>query len=257
MIFQEDCSILENQNIAPEYFKMKLSTKDIGKTAKPGQFVQIKVSDTNTPLLRRPLSLHKIRKDSIEIIYRVVGKGSDILSKRIKGEKLNVIGALGNGFSIVKGKTAVLISGGCGTAPLYALEETLKKEKIDTHFFLGAKTSDLILCSADFTKIGTKLYISTDDGSSGEKSTISALYSSHLDRIDPEKSVIYACGPKPMLRAVAEIAIEKNIPAQLSLEEHMACGIGACLGCVVETINGNKRVCKDGPVFESKELIWK
>ncbi len=256
MLHQEQCSVLENVRVAQDYFRIKLSSKKITKDAGPGQFVQIKVSDGTVPLLRRPFSFHKISKGSFEVLYHVVGDGSRILSKRKKGEKLDIIGPLGNGFDIQKGKIAVLIGGGCGVAPLYALEEEMKRQKIESHFFMGATTRSLLLCQSDFTKIGTKLYVSTDDGSSGSKSNVSALFSSRLDLLDKEKVIIYSCGPKPMLKAVASIAKEKNIACYLSLEEHMACGIGACLGCTVKTKNGNKRVCKDGPVFDAEELIW-
>lgn len=256
MVHQELCAILENINVAPEYFKMVLASKSIAKGALPGQFAEIRVSESTTPLLRRPFSFHKIGKDTFEILYHVVGKGTEILSKRKKGEKLDIIGPLGNGFNVAKGKKAVLIGGGCGTAPLYALEEELKKQKIESHFFMGATTEGLLLCRSDFADLGTKLYLSTDDGSCGEKCNVSALFSSYLDTIPAKDIVIYSCGPKAMLRAVAEIAKEKGIPCQVSLEERMACGVGACLGCVVKTKEGNKRVCKDGPVFDSKELIW-
>lgn len=218
--------------------------------------MQIKVSGSSTPLLRRPFSIHRINKDGFSIIYHIVGKGTEILSRTQKGAELDVIGPLGNGFTIDRTKTAILIAGGCGSAPLYCLEEELKKKKIGSHFFMGATTKDLLLCGSDFAKLGTKLYISTDDGSCGEKCTVSALYSSYIDTLDPKKCLIYTCGPKPMMKAVSEIAEKHNIPCQVSLEEYMACGIGACLGCVVETINGNRRVCKDGPVFDPKEIIW-
>lgn len=256
MIYQEDCAVLENINITQDYFKITFSSKNITKKAIPGQFVQIKVTEGLAPLLRRPFSFHKIKKDSFEVLYHVVGAGSKILSQKKKGEVLNIIGPLGNGFRIQKGKTAVLLAGGCGTAPLFALEEALKKAKIESHFFQGASTEGLLLCQADFAKVGTKLYISTDDGSAGGKGTVSALFSSYLDSFDRKKIVIYTCGPNAMIRSVAEIAHEKDIPCQVSLEEHMACGIGACLGCAVGTVNGNRRVCKDGPVFDSKEIIW-
>jgi dihydroorotate dehydrogenase electron transfer subunit len=226
------------------------------RDAKPGQFVQIRVSDSRGPLLRRPFSIHKINKDSLTFIYHIVGTGTQILSEAQKGIALDIIGPLGNGFSIDKNKTAVLIAGGCGSAPLYCLEEELKKNNIESHFFMGATTQSLLLCGSDFAKIGTKLYISTDDGSCGEKCTVSALYSSYIKTLDPGKCVIYTCGPKAMMKAVSEIAEKNGIPCQASLEEYMACGIGACLGCVVETVNGNKRVCKDGPVFDSKDILW-
>jgi len=256
MIYQEDCRVIDNINVAPDYYKITFSSKEIAKEAKAGQFAQIKVSEGLSPLLRRPFSFHKIGKDSFEVLYHVVGSGSKILSQKKKGDILNIIGPLGNGFKVEKGKTAVLLAGGCGTAPLFALEEELKREGIESHFFQGASTDGLLLCKADFAKTGTKLYITTDDGSGGTKGTVSALFSSYLDSFDPKQSVIYTCGPKAMIRAVVNIAQEKNIECQVSLEEHMACGIGACLGCVVQTVNGNRRVCKDGPVFDSKEIIW-
>ena len=262
MIYQEKCAVLENTKIAPDYFRLTVSSKNIPKNAKPGQFVQIQISDSHKPLLRRPFSIHKINKDGFTVIYHIVGKGSKMLSEisvraPIGSEPLlDIIGPLGNGFTVNKGKIAVLIAGGCGSAPLYCLEEELKKKDIESHLFMGATTQNLLLCGADFTKMGTKLYISTDDGSCGEKCTVSALYSSYIQTLNPEKCVIYTCGPKAMMKAVSEIAEKHNIPCQVTLEEYMACGIGACLGCVVETTTGNKRVCKDGPVFDSKKIIW-
>ncbi|MCX5748804.1 MAG: dihydroorotate dehydrogenase electron transfer subunit [Candidatus Saganbacteria bacterium] len=256
MLFQEDCRILENINTAPGYFKIALSSRKITTKARPGQFVQVRVLNSSTPLLRRPFSFHIIGKDSFSLLYHVVGKGTEILSKRKKGETLNVIGPLGNGFRIIKGKTAILIAGGCGTAPLYGLEEELKKKKIGSHLFMGATTEELLVCRNDFAKKGTKLYISTDDGSCGAKCDVAALYSSYLSSLDPKKSAIYACGPKAMLKAVSDLAAKHGISCQVSMEERMACGIGACLGCVISTKDGSKRVCKDGPVFDPKEIIW-
>jgi len=264
MIYQENCEVLENKQIAPNYFKILFKSKNIHKKAKPGQFVHILIRDTKSkhnPFLRRPFSINDITEYGFSIIYRVVGLGTKILSKiystnKRRKVKLDILGPLGNGYEIVKDKTAVLIAGGCGAAPLLFLEKELKKKKIPSHFFLGATTKDLLICREDFTKTGTKLYISTDDGSCGEKCSVSALYSSYLNSFNPKKTIIYACGPKAMLKAVSEIAAKNKIPCQVSLEEYMACGIGACLGCVVSTKKGNKRVCKDGPVFDSRQIIW-
>lgn len=261
-MYQEQCKIIENKEIAAGYFKIILSSKNISNKAIPGQFVHVKVSDTLKPILRRPFSFHKIRKDYFEIIYHIVGGGTRVLSTRKPGEFLDVIGPLGSGFKIIKSKTAVLIGGGCGSAPLFALEEELKKQKIDSRFFMGAKTKDLLLCQSDFARLKTKIYKSTDDGSCGEQCTALDLYVSSFEKIHPKKSVIYACGPHAMLKAVSKMAVKKNIPCQISLEEHMACGVGACLGCTVkiQTMEKNnfiyKRVCKDGPVFDAKEIIW-
>ena len=256
MLYQEDCRIVDNIKIAPDHYKISFTCKNIFNDTKPGQFVQIRVSDSVSPLLRRPFSLHSIKKDGFEVLYHVVGKGTEALSKAKKGSFLNVIGPLGNGFTIIKKKIAVLIGGGCGAAPLYCLEEELKRLGIESHFFMGASTGSLLLCQSDLAKLKTKLYLSTDDGSCGEKCTVSALYSSYLSSFDRKKIVIYSCGPKAMLKAVKDIALKEDIPCQVSLEERMACGIGACLGCTVKTVSGNKRVCKDGPVFNAKDLIW-
>ncbi len=253
-MFQEKCKIISNEKVATDYYKVTFSSNLISSSAQPGQFVEIRLTDGF--MLRRPFSFHKIGNNSFDILYHVVGKGSEMLSQNKNGEEMDILGPLGKGFEIIKNKTAILISGGCGTAPLYSLEEKLKEQNIESHFFMGAKTKDLLLCRNDFTKIGTKLYISTDDGSCGEKCTIGALFSSYLDSFKKEDLVIYSCGPKPMLKAVAEIALQNNIACQISLEERMACGVGACLGCTVETKDGNKRVCKDGPVFNAEEIIW-
>lgn len=255
MIYQEDCIVVENKKIAQDYYKISFISKKIHKKALPGQFVHVLINN-KTVFLRRPFSIHQKNNDGFSIIYHVVGKGTKALAKIKPQEKLNIIGPLGNGFKIHKNKIAVLIAGGCGVAPLYFLENELNKKKIKSHFFMGATTESLLLCRSDFSKIGTKLYISTDDGSCGEKCTISALFSTHLKALNPKKIAIYTCGPKAMLKTVSEIAKRYNIPCQVSLEEYMACGIGACLGCVVETKNGNKRVCKDGPVFDAKDIVW-
>ncbi len=279
MLFQEDCRIIDNVKIAPDYYKITFESTNISKDAKPGQFVEIKISGSSTaaihelPLLRRPFSFHKIGDGKFEVLYHVVGRGTRILSAiNVRAQyiephqdtihqstptHLNIIGPLGNGFNIIKDKAAVLIAGGCGSAPLYCLEEELKKQNIESHFFMGARTEDLLLCRTDLAKLGTKMYISTDDGSCGEKCNVAALYSSFISNLDKNNTVIYACGPNIMLQAVSEIAIENGIPCQLSLEENMACGIGACLGCVVNTKDGYMRVCKEGPVFDAKELLWK
>ena len=260
MIYQEDCQILENTKVAADHFKISFACKNISKNAKPGQFVQILIDGVGVghdrPLLRRPFSFHKITKNGFEVLYHIVGNGTKLLSAAKNGQTLNIIGPLGNGFDIKKDKIAVLIGGGCGSAPLYCLEEEMKKRKIESHFFMGASTNGLLLCQSDLARLKTKLYISTDDGSCGEKCNVAALYSSYLSSFDKKKTVLYACGPKAMLKAVKDIAIKENIQCQVSLEEHMACGIGACLGCVVETVKGNRRVCKDGPVFEAKDLKW-
>ena len=258
----------------------------IAKNTKPGQFFNIKINDSYRPLLRRPFSAHKIGKDKIEILYKVVGKATRIFSTKKKSETLDIIGPLGNGFSFHPGaETVILVAGGHGIAPLVALAEELKTlppsagsrrsspgeasygKNAKCIVFIGAKTKKQIVCEKDFRKLGAKVCIATDDGSKGRKGLVTSLLEHKLQnksypptprlwRTGKSRVTIYACGPKPMLKAVAKLVKRYGIPAQISLEEYMACGIGTCLGCPVKTQQGFKLVCKDGPVFDAEEIIW-
>jgi len=258
--------ILSNNKAGHAYYKMVLDAPYIAKSAKPGQFVQIKCSDYMEPFLRRPFSIHrvtsyKLRVTRIELLYEVVGKGTEMLSRKQKGEYLDALGPLGNGFSLPGGSNlkprAIIIAGGIGAAPLVYLAEELKKNKIKTIVLIGAKTKGLILCEKDFKKITSEVYVSTDDGTYGCKGFVSNLFHKILKTTESKfETIVYVCGPAGMLRCIADICRERKFECQESMEEKMACGIGACLGCVVETKSGNKLVCKDGPVFDAKELIW-
>lgn len=255
-VFQEKIKILSNQRIARDYFKLSLFSKRIPPAAKPGQFVQIKISDKDTPLLRRPLGIHHISPRTFEVLFRVVGEGTRILSQRKPGEYLDIIGPLGNGFDLtVKASAPILVAGGMGVAPLVFLAEKLAYRK--TLVLLGAKTKNEILCDDEFRKLGCRIEASTDDGSKGFKGKVTDLLKKILPlAVSNKRLAIYACGPRPMLKEISAISKQYNIPAQVSLEEHMACGIGACLGCAVNTKKGFQRACKEGPVFDSKEIIW-
>lgn len=254
--------LIKNIEVAPKYYKILLCAPFIAKHAFPGQFVEIKVGNSFEPLLRRPFSVHRVKGDSIEILYEIVGKGTEILSKRKAGEYLDIIGPLGNGFNYELPATnneLILIAGGMGVAPLVFLAEKLAEFKVHGLKFMvliGARTKKQILCLEEFKNFGCKVKIATDDGSKGFKGRITDLLKLSLSTINYEHPTIYSCGPEPMLKALSVISKEHKIPAQISLEAHMACGIGACLGCVVNTIDGYKRVCKEGPVFNSEEIIW-
>jgi len=244
---------------SPAYWYLEFESAVIAKNASPGQFVNIKVSQGFEPLLRRPVSIHRVKGSKIALVYKVIGTGTKILSTRRPQELLDVIGPLGSGFSYkqaVKTKKSIniLIAGGMGVAPLLFLAEKIKLSK--PIVLIGAKTKKQILGVQEFKTLGCTTKISTDDGSAGFKGRVTDLFKQVLSTADYQPSAIYACGPKQMLKAVSEIANENKINAQLSLEEHMACGIGACLGCVVSTKNGYQSVCKDGPVFCAKELAW-
>lgn len=274
-IFQTRAKLIKNIEVAPKYYKILLRAPAIAKAAKPGQFVQIKVSGDYEPLLRRPLGVHRVAGDNIEVLFEAVGKGTEILSQRKASCNLDIIGPLGNGFNyrgqgtarLRSGQTGdrrpILVAGGMGVAPLLFLAEGLKNHKVTV--LIGGKTKRQILCEKEFKELGCEVKIATDDGSAGFKGKVTELLKNQLSALNFQLSAIYACGPRPMLKEISAISKKYNIPAQISLEEHMACGIGACLGCVVKTRNEQrtmrnefeyKRVCKEGPVFDAREIIW-
>jgi dihydroorotate dehydrogenase electron transfer subunit len=230
----------------------------IARNAKAGQFLDIRVNHTDKPLLRRPLSIHSAKGIKVSVIYEVIGPGTQALSLRAPGELLDVIGPLGNGFEYLRiakkspRQRVVLVAGGIGVAPLVLLAEKLKLSK--PLVLVGATTKRKLLCEKEFKNLGCSVKISTDDGSLGFKGRVTDLLKVNLAQ--GGFSNIFACGPEPMLKSIARIADEENLNSQLSLETHMACGIGACLGCVITTKSGYRRVCKDGPVFSGKELNW-
>jgi len=252
-----ESKIISNKRIKESYFHCVISSPEIANCALPGQFINIKVTDKSEPFLRRPLSIHRIKGSSIELFYEVVGDATEILSQKKPGTYLDTIGPLGNGFTIasdIKRQAPILVAGGMGVAPLLFLAEKLKNKQIP--ILIGARSMKDINCEKEFKKIGCDVKIATDDGSLGFKGRVTDLLKCELSAVSSLPETIYACGPHPMLKIVAVISQEYKIPAQISLEEHMACGIGACLGCVVETASGLKRVCKEGPIFNAKDIIW-
>lgn len=249
--YKEKAVIIRQEEIACGVFSMWIKTEKIAKAAKAGQFIAIYCND-GSRLLPRPISICEIDKDddAIRIVYRVVGKGTDEFSFMRTSMQLDIMGPLGNGFPI-KEKKALLIGGGIGIPPMLQLAKDLNCEK---QIVAGYK--DQLFLNDELKRVG-RLYIATEDGEHGTEGTvIDAIRENGLDA-----EIIYACGPTPMLKAVKEYAKENNIEAWLSLEEKMACGIGACLACVcnskhkdAHTNVKNKRVCKEGPVFRAEEV---
>lgn len=247
---QLEAKIASNKKAGTCFYLMKLESDYLAKNSRPGQFVEIQCTKSVDPLLRRPLGVHRIVSDGIEILYEVVGRGTELLAGKRQGETLSIIGPLGNGFEPVSGEGAILIAGGIGQAPLLALAERLADGK-KLQVLIGAKTESHILCEKDFKRLGCKVFIATDDGSKGHKGLVTDLLKDTLN------AAIYACGPTGMLKAVSRIARTHGVPCQVSLEERMACGVGVCLGCPVKVKTGEyKMVCKDGPVFDSEEVVW-
>ena len=235
--------IKENIEIAPFVYKMVLKG-DVSQITAPGQFVNIKLEGM---YLRRPISVCDVEGDTLTIIYKVVGKGTDQMS-RYKNGTLDVLVGLGNGYNLDKsGDTPLLIGGGVGVPPLYKLAKELVLRHKTVTVILGFNKSEEIFYKEEFEKLGCKVYITTVDGSMGTKGFVTNA----MDLVD--YSYVFTCGPEPMLRAVYNSC---RTSGQFSFEERMGCGFGACMGCSCKTLYGNKRICRDGPVLEKEEIIW-
>ncbi len=249
--FKEQAVIICQHNISYGIYSMWLKTEQVAGHAKPGQFLSVYCRDGGR-LLPRPISICEIDKEdkSIRIVYRVAGKGTEEMSRMNTGESLDIVGPLGNGFPLKK-KKSFLVGGGIGIPPLLQLAKELDCEK---QIVLGYR--DSLFLHKEFLKQGS-VYVATEDGSYGtEGNVLDAIRENGL-----EAEIIYACGPMPMLRAVKAYAKERGVECWVSLEERMACGIGACLGCVCQsrerdnhTNVNNKRICKEGPVFRAEEV---
>ena len=253
MKYDEKAKLINKEQIKEDLFKYTLQTENIAKNAKPGNFIEMKVADTSTVFLRRPISIFNIDGNNIEVIFQVKGKGTKCLSEKQVGDEIDILGPLGLGtFEVDNFDKVAIIGGGIGVFPLYELAKQLKgKTKINT--YLGFRNKDFVVVEDEFKAVSDNLIITTDDGSYGEKG-----FAIDFLKRDEKPDMIYACGPLPMLKAVKAYADENNIKCQISLEERMGCGIGACLGCAVKVIkNGEERyghVCKDGPVFYSIDV---
>ena len=221
----------------------------------PGQFAQLRVDGSKETFLRRPISINFVdtKLNQIWFLVQLVGAGSRALGRLREGDTLNALLPLGNGFSmpVSAEKKHLLVGGGVGTAPLLYLGAQMNLMGIRPTFLLGARTKDMLLQMEDFERVGD-VYVTTEDGSAGEKGFVtqhSILFKQHFDRIS-------VCGPSPMMKAVARFARANSVPCEVSLENMMACGLGACLCCVEKTVKGNVCVCTEGPVFDINELTW-
>lgn len=248
----DEIAIVESQTeLIPGVFDMWIKTCNIAEKAVPGQFVSVYTKDASK-LLPRPISICEVDGQRLRIVYRVVGGGTTEFSKYQVGDSIHILGPIGNGFPLQDGKNAILIGGGIGIPPMLELSKRLNGNNT---IVLGYRNKDTFL-DKDL-KIYGDIVIATDDGSLGTHGTVIDAIKENNIKAD----VIYACGPTPMLRAIKQYALENNIEAWLSLEEKMACGVGACLACVCKTTEidehsqvHNKRICKDGPVFNATEV---
>ena len=250
----EDLKVIENKRLNKDFFIIELEDNTKIPDLKPGQFIQVRVDGSPETFLRRPISVHDVDyiKNTLKILIQIAGKGTETLSKIESGDTLNIIYPLGNSFSVpANGNKILLVGGGCGIAPLLFLGRSLKSNGFVPDILLGFRNKDRIIEFEEYLQIGN-VFITTEDGSMGEKGyvTTHSIFATH------EYNKIYCCGPDRMMKAIADYCKKKEIVCEVSLENLMACGIGACLCCVVDTVRGNLCTCIDGPVFNVNDLKW-
>ncbi|SMC20853.1 dihydroorotate oxidase B, electron transfer subunit [Desulfacinum hydrothermale DSM 13146] len=270
---QEKARLLETRRVAEDTHRIALYAPRITATARPGQFVMVRITSEGTdPLLNRPFSFHRIHKDDglFEILFRVVGRGTWLLSQRKEGETLEVIGPLGNFFTLPPAheETVALVAGGIGIAPMEEWGHRLAQwargdEARRVYLFYGARTASEVVPTRRLERKGVTTFISTDDGTLGRCGTALDLLDQTCRDLSIRPQRLYSCGPLAMQAAVATWARQQNLPAVMSLESVMACGIGACLGCALPAVPPDDssrihyvHVCKEGPVFDSRKILW-
>ncbi|HIE50805.1 MAG TPA: dihydroorotate dehydrogenase electron transfer subunit [Armatimonadetes bacterium] len=266
MKWQGEVEIVARQSLVGPYFKLTLSAPEIALSARPGQFVQVRCAPGYEPFLRRPFSIHGVNweQGTVELLLRVVGRGTALLREKRVGEKLDVLGPLGQGTFTAEPQahTIALVGGGVGLPPLHFFAQYWQRKgglKSRILALLGARTKEWVLGEEEFAALGVEVHIATDDGSRGFPGPAVDL----LGQVLREENIdrILTCGPVPMMRGVAVLAEERNLPCQVCLEARMACGVGACLSCVVETHSREsfrrfQRVCTEGPVFAAQDILW-
>jgi dihydroorotate dehydrogenase electron transfer subunit len=266
---QVKSEVVRKEQLAKDVIRLTLAAPEIAAQASPGQFMMLKAADKLEPLLRRPFSIHQATANGqVQILFKVVGKGSKYLAEREKGDMLDIVGPLGHGFVLPRGpsENICIVGGGMGCAPLYFLTKRLLKNRLGGRLqvYLGATTAkELAVVKEDFENLGVKVFAATDDGSLGYHGFVTDLVADSLEQ-EGQRWQFYSCGPHPMMNKVALYCAAQQWPCQVSLETMMACGISACLGCTVRSspaklISSNKQflhVCKDGPVFDSGDIAW-
>ncbi len=255
---QEKTTVLEHRIFQGEYRLLKLAAPVIGPQVQPGQFVHLRVPRLENAVLRRPFSVFKADAEGLSILYATVGMGTEAMQSVEAGEEVCLLGPLGTGFPRVgKDKTPVLVAGGYGNAALYLQAKNLPVKGVA---FFGGRSAQDILCVDEFEALGWDVRVTTDDGSLGTQGLVTAALDPWIAEQDVSTIELFACGPNAMLKAVGDRALEKGFAAWLSMDRNMACGVGACLTCVIKrkTETGWEwaRCCKDGPVFEASEILW-
>lgn len=255
--------IRENEGLGSIYHRLRIALPQPIGPIIPGQFAMLSIEGTKDILLPRPFSIHNFDKDTdasqLDFLFKVAGKGTALLASLTVGTHINILAPLGKGFPdpLAGGYKTLIIAGGMGIAPLFPLVLRLKTSPSSVAVLYGAKSMEDLICLPKLLDMGNiTIKIATEDGTGGEKGLVTQLLKQEEDK-NEAKTIIYACGPEPMLKAVAELARERKVPCWISIERRMACGVGACLSCVVSTTDGYKQVCSDGPIFEAKDIEWR
>ncbi len=257
-MLEQTVPIVSNERDTDRYFRLVVRAPQIALLVQPGQFAHLRILSLKDALLRRPFSIFQVAGETFSILYKAVGKGTDALSRMRPGEELSVIGPLGHGFTVPKpgGETPLLVAGGYGMAAMYLLAQRSPQKGL---VFVGGRRRADILCEQEFRALGWEIRVTTEDGSHGEKGLVTQPLLAELRRGTVGRK-LFACGPTPMLKAVGQFADEFNVPAELSMDEHMCCGVGVCLTCVIPVKVGEsweyQRTCTEGPVFDSRRIVW-
>lgn len=260
-MLEQTVEIVANDRDTDQYHRLVVKAPDIAPLIQPGQFAHVRILPLREALLRRPFSIFQVESGTFSILYKTVGKGTGMLARMRPGEELSVIAPLGHGFTVPspEGETPLLVAGGYGMAALYLLAQRSPQKGI---VFVGGRRRVDILCEKEFTALGWDVRPVTEDGSHGEKGLvtqplIAALRTPHAAL---RTWKLFACGPTLMLQAVGRIAAEFKVPAELSMDEHMCCGVGVCLTCVIPVKAADgweyQRTCTEGPVFDAKDVVW-
>jgi dihydroorotate dehydrogenase electron transfer subunit len=282
-MLEQTVQIVSNERDTDSYFRLVVRAPRIAPLIQPGQFAHVRVLPLKDALLRRPFSIFQVSGDTFSILYKTIGQGTEVLARMQAGEELSVIAPLGHGFTVPKrgGETPLLVAGGYGMAAMYLLAQRSPQKGI---VFGGGRRRMDILCEKEFQALGWDVRVTTEDGSHGKKGLVTKLLLAELrsrrgneaqtkiskikrslltSAATSRKVKIYACGPTGMLQAVGKIAEEFKVPAELSMDEHMCCGVGVCLTCVIPVKTGPalrdweyQRTCTEGPVFDANEIVW-
>jgi len=252
--------VISNCSLNSEFYNMVLLCPEIAEACRPGQFVMVDTGLNHVPYLKRPLAIASAAEGTIRLIFKSAGTGTRLLSKFEKGRSLTVIGPLGNGYTLPKaGASVLLAAGGAGISSILSLLQELKRLDCVSHVVFGARNKAGLLCVDELNAAGTRLHIATEDGSAGFAGFPTPLVQALLEK-EPFDNA-YLCGPTPMMRAVAPVVIAAGVPCQVSMERRMGCGFGVCVGCSCKLKGPDgeifqRRVCKEGPVFQAEEVVW-